>query len=66
MFGHVLGTWGQGLAWGVDLVCHRGLDPPGHYYGMQNINCLGNVDNCYLWVTFENSGFMKVVRMVGE
>ena len=36
IFGHVLGNWAQGLAWGGDLVCHADWTPPGYYYGMQS------------------------------
>ena len=29
IFGHVLGNWAQGLAWGGDLVCHAAWAPRG-------------------------------------
>ena len=42
IFGHVLGNWAQGLAWGGDLVCHAAWTPPGHYYGMQSTRSGGS------------------------
>ena len=54
IFGHVLGNWAQGLAWGGRFGLSRGLGPPGYYYGMQSTII---VDQCSIRIGVSSISF---------